>query len=279
MSTLEQLEQRIAALESRPAGGDQLTPNVLTIAADGSIGAELTGHVHAAGLDLDAYIYNFAGRAAKPSDVPTTDRVDWLRVDNGGLVAMIAGLSGTEQGVARDKLFAFAKPYQAGRAALMHSGVANENGDLQAYVQAARGADGTSSSVNVSAGPTGAKLLDQDRASDFAQLRNVQVFQNSGPLPVSWVVDITSPTALIVVFGSGYLGGGASGGGFPVDWDGLQIAGITHFFNNVGVHHEMHPGVARLDALAAGAHTLSVFASGGNIVSDVSDLFTAVVIN
>lgn len=77
---LTDLQKRVAALEQQAGGSDSLQPNVLTVAADGTIGANFTGHVHAQGVDLDA---------ATSATPPSADVVRWLRTDTGGLVAQI----------------------------------------------------------------------------------------------------------------------------------------------------------------------------------------------
>jgi hypothetical protein len=59
---------------------DQLFPNVLTVGADGSIGADLTGHVHAKGLDIDVA----PGGVRGPQNL-----VRWLQASDGAVVADI----------------------------------------------------------------------------------------------------------------------------------------------------------------------------------------------
>lgn len=58
---------------------DSIEPTVLTVGPDGSIGANFTGHIHAAGLDLD-----LAGNATPPD----TDKIRWLRSDGSGPVEL-----------------------------------------------------------------------------------------------------------------------------------------------------------------------------------------------
>jgi hypothetical protein len=80
MATLDALEARVDALEDLlgDAQSDQLAPNVLTVNPDGSIGATFTGHVHAAGLDLDA--------AIGPTILPAF-QIRWLKAADGSVVA------------------------------------------------------------------------------------------------------------------------------------------------------------------------------------------------
>src|SRR4051794_14845259 len=47
------LPPRWAAATRRPTMADAMTPSYIVVNPDGTIGADFSGHVHAAGLDLD----------------------------------------------------------------------------------------------------------------------------------------------------------------------------------------------------------------------------------
>lgn len=85
LDVLKNLQDRITALERQladPPGTDTLQPNVITVANDGTLGADFTGHVHAQGLDLDA---------SSISTPPDADRIRWLRTSDGAWVAALFG--------------------------------------------------------------------------------------------------------------------------------------------------------------------------------------------
>jgi hypothetical protein len=63
---------------------DQITPNLITVDAQGRVGADFTGHVHAAGIDIDA------GTVVTP---PAESRVRWIQKANGVVAADAYGLS------------------------------------------------------------------------------------------------------------------------------------------------------------------------------------------
>lgn len=78
------LYARLAALEAKVSqlgASEAAQPNYLTVTPTGTVGANFTGHVHAQGLDLDA------GTSTTP---PSQDRIRWLQVSNGALIADIS---------------------------------------------------------------------------------------------------------------------------------------------------------------------------------------------
>lgn len=93
MSATATLEDRVSALERAvQSGRDQLTPNYLTVNADGSVGADFSGHVSAQGLDLPA------GTSSTP---PSQDRVRWLRGSDGSVVADVTAYEVANQATLR----------------------------------------------------------------------------------------------------------------------------------------------------------------------------------
>jgi hypothetical protein len=79
MSAQPTLEERVAALEAM-AQPDALTPNVLALNPDGSIGATLSGLLKAQGIILPA------GTGSGP---PVTSDIQWQRSSDGAVVAQI----------------------------------------------------------------------------------------------------------------------------------------------------------------------------------------------
>ena len=81
MPTLDEqvasLEQRFAELEAATLA-DTISPNYLTVNPNGTVGANFTGHVAAAGVDLPA------GVSASP---PSDSRVRWLSQTDGAVLA------------------------------------------------------------------------------------------------------------------------------------------------------------------------------------------------
>jgi hypothetical protein len=86
-----ELERLVAELAERPepdgGGGSGLQGNVLTLAADGTIGADFTGHVAARGIDFDAA----DGSGTVPPLEPEVEAVRWLRRADRALVAQVFG--------------------------------------------------------------------------------------------------------------------------------------------------------------------------------------------
>jgi hypothetical protein len=78
---IDQLARRVAELERQPAVDESIQPSYLTISPDGTVGANFTGLVHAQGLNLDA------GTSSTP---PAQDKIRWLRVTDGAVIAEIA---------------------------------------------------------------------------------------------------------------------------------------------------------------------------------------------
>lgn len=90
-AAVNQLARRIAALEGRAGGGEQLSPNYLTVDSQGRVGANFTGVVSAEGLTLPASL------SAAPAAPP--NRVVWQRASDGALVGSLETISvgGAEQ--------------------------------------------------------------------------------------------------------------------------------------------------------------------------------------
>lgn len=68
---------------------DTSAPNIFTVDAQGRIGANFSGHVHAAGVDLDASEVNSISPAAP-------NRVSWQRKSDGALVADVSAYTGPD---------------------------------------------------------------------------------------------------------------------------------------------------------------------------------------
>lgn len=77
---LARLEQQVASLLGQVGGGEQLSPNYLTVNAQGQVGASFTGQVTAQGINIEA--------AAIPTQL---NQVRWLRQSNGAVLAFIQG--------------------------------------------------------------------------------------------------------------------------------------------------------------------------------------------
>lgn len=67
-SRLARLEQIVSSLQGQAGGGEQLSPNYLTVSPTGGVGASFSGHVAASGIDLPE------GGAA----FTNVNAVDWL---------------------------------------------------------------------------------------------------------------------------------------------------------------------------------------------------------
>lgn len=131
---------------------DTLQPNVLTVDAQGRIGASFTGHVAAAGVDLIAGI-----TPAPPSD----RQVRWLRQSDGSVVATVYGFeSGGVDGTFLQSMALGGNQATAGLLAVDQFGA-------QAQFTASEGPQGPS--IGGSAGGTSLEFLDARGASSFPQ--------------------------------------------------------------------------------------------------------------
>lgn len=70
LQRLQRLEQAVSALQAQAGGGEQLSPNYLTLGPDGEVGANFTGLINALGLIIPA------GIAQQPPQV-ASDQIVW----------------------------------------------------------------------------------------------------------------------------------------------------------------------------------------------------------
>lgn len=84
---LSRLEQAVSQLQAQAGGGEQLSPNYLTLGPNGQVGANFTGLINALGLILPAGV-----STTTPAGV---NEVAWERQSDGAAVATVwAGESG-----------------------------------------------------------------------------------------------------------------------------------------------------------------------------------------
>lgn len=122
-------------------------------------------------------------------------------------------------------------------------------------------------------------LLSGSGASDYLQLGNVQTFSAAGPPPVSWSVVIKSSVAAFIMSGSAYDTVVGKHTGFPIFFNGIQRSGFDFYFNATSQHMALPSRFFVVTGLSPGTYTLSVNASGGTMVADNQDTFTAMVFN
>lgn len=148
---LDSILARLDALERQqqlPRLTEELSANYLTLAADGTVGANFTGHVHAQGLDLDE---------ATSSTPPMQNQIRWIDA----------------AGTTREQMFGYVGPF--GHVLLL---AASPDSVTDASLTlSAHGAGGTPpSSVGAFCQQSGAAaditILDATGASDFLQAAN-----------------------------------------------------------------------------------------------------------
>lgn len=127
---------------------DNSYPNVLTINADGTVSADFSGHVHAAGVDLDA------GSSLTP---PDTDRVRWLRTADGAAVASLYALE-------------LANGRRQAKLLTTNTGGAASGIELNAYASPAGFADAYVNINNEGGSGPHFKLLDSNDASGLVRV-------------------------------------------------------------------------------------------------------------
>lgn len=153
--TLQDLEQRIAALENRPPA-DQLSNN-LTTYVNGRIGAAFTGLVNAQGLILPAG--NLAGTP------PLENQVTWETVAGAEVATLWAYSTGQAGG---ENLFMKAQA-MPGDASQVEIYAADDQGSKQAALAVTQLQRG-SGTVVATAGPNSVRIIDNAAASSFLQL-------------------------------------------------------------------------------------------------------------
>jgi hypothetical protein len=230
--TIERVVRRI--IDEGAADQDQLAPNVLTLAADGSIGADFTGHVHARGLDLDE-----GGGPAPPTD----RRLRWINTGNGLAAEQIFGTKATDgTGVNR---------YLVMRA--------DDDNVSEAMLQlVARGAGATPSGVYAFAQPPGGVipgnqpgcLVDEANRSDWMQVTGTPFGTKKrvceGPftgafaaIPVGGSITLLSanlgiPFTSTAVFVGGFFDPNGWGSYCQFSWNFNSAVNFTITVTNVG---------------------------------------------
>lgn len=208
-------------------------------------------------------------------------RVNWLRDSDGGLVASIGGGWGTTG--APNNIETGLLLLQAFAPILAPGGTPQAEADL--YLEAQANAAGTLGDAFLTArcarGSNVAQrqIISDTDQSDFPILDHCQVFSSAGPVPVSWNVNITNPTALIAIAGSMWDTVVGRHNGLPIFFNGVQIGGFDFYFNNANVHTTIPPRFFKVTGLTPGVKVLSVNASGSSVTTDAQDLFFALVIN
>lgn len=205
--------------------------------------------------------------------------VNWLRQSDGALVAEITGLYGNDgsDGDTSDiRLRAQSPPdvlpaNQAFAQLDIQAQRKPSSGFNEADITATLDTPGTAQVVR-----TFVTHLDQ---SDFPIFDHIQRFTAVGPVPVSWSVAITSPTAIFAVSGSAFDSVIGKHAGLPIFFNGVQRDGFDFFFNTANVHMAYPTRFFIVTGLTPGNKTLSVNASGSSVTTDVNDQFYALVLN
>lgn len=176
-------------------------PGQLIQEADGSFGINVTGHIHAQGLDIDA------GTTLTP---PNQQRVRWLRTSDG---AVVADLTAWKVG-AGDVLQVEARAVDVGDNAQLLLLATDKNGS-QDFIQAINfGPPGTANQISISSGGQVRTLINGAGKSRFVQMPAVQL-SATGTDTLAWpaagagsnIKNISLPGATGTVFGLGIPNG------------------------------------------------------------------------
>lgn len=133
---------------------DQSAEALLTLSADGAIGADFAGHISAAGLDL------LAGVTATP---PADRRVRWLREDDNTVATEIYAYDtagGTNQELRANG--------EAGGQGFARLAALGDNGGVEAAINAL--ANPVAQIVYAYAGAVNRRIIGADKTSDFLQV-------------------------------------------------------------------------------------------------------------
>lgn len=144
-------------------------PTYLTIGADGSIGADFTGHISAQGVDLTA---------SNTASIPNDNKITWRRSSNGAYVASIAASrdvdgSGLLSGLL---LNAQSESFPNNHASLILAGINGGAGPGQVRVDAQN-----------NAGPVSQRtVIDGDGKSNFLQVGGAPGLSGVGIGTLTW---------------------------------------------------------------------------------------------
>jgi hypothetical protein len=232
-------------------------PNYLTTTPDGRVGANFSGHVHAAGLDLDS------DNTGSP---PVDRRIRWLRPDTGALVADISSGFLNNTGTLDLEVL----PNNNGT-----------NGGAQINLNAGTGGRsqiGIAASTPGSGVQTGRVLLDDLGASSFLQGAcvlggsfNLNTLNPWSPGVINFTTGPASKQAIFGVQTSAYLPAGSAQCSFDLYLDSVKAASGGFTFNNASEHHLMSWAIGTRQNVSGGNHTLQLIATGGGFAVDASD--------
>lgn len=172
--TIEDLAARVAALENAQPP-DTLSPTVITVNLDGTIGADFTGHVHAEGLDLTA--------ATIGTTPPDTDRARWIRSTDNAEVASIVGA--TQPGT-QELLQMIATALTAAEQSSVRMDAYDDTGARQASFLAFQVNRGATAELFLQAGGVTRKLLDQAASSSYLQTEPLDYLSTTGRVTLTW---------------------------------------------------------------------------------------------
>lgn len=173
MTTLAELEDRVAALEVQDEAG---SPNYLSIGAGGLIGASFSGSVAAQGVTLPVSTVPWSGLPINPTNV-----ISWIRKP--GDNAIVAQIGAIDQSNRHDLLLqSFALPEGPSRPIFSSVGIiaSDAPGNTLAGLQVAGGTPRGSnpltqagpSTVTATAGSAATTVLDDTGSSTFVQNAN-----------------------------------------------------------------------------------------------------------
>lgn len=191
LARIAALESQVAALRAQAGGGEQLSPNYLTITPSGLVGADFTGHVKAQGVDLP--------EAAGGLGFAAPSAVDWLDAT--------ATLQEFIQGIAN------------GGYHILLTQAGPNLGANAAAIQLL--SDGASSQIVIAdAGSFNREIITSVGASDFLQLLSTQQLQLAfGATSVTFPGGSPFSNSVTITYGIGrtaqavFLGGSATTGG------------------------------------------------------------------
>lgn len=191
MNALEQrlnaLERRVAQLQSQTGGGEQLSPNYLTVNTAGQVGASFTGQVNALGIILPE-----STSATIPP--PLTNSIEWQRTDGVPVAFVVANDSSGP--VDKPNLLIGAQAPDAGGSSTIVLEAYGSTGSPEAGLSISQVDDGTVASIAGFVDAFSATILDHAGRSTFLQLLSNQELQLAfGAQQLGWAASTSSNVA------------------------------------------------------------------------------------
>lgn len=246
-------------------------PNYLSVDANGNVGANFSGKIHAQGLNLDT---------ASSRITQDVDSIRWINTGNGYVPVSIQAW----EDALNDQLVVDVEAQTADRTADIFlvagnpSGVGGAGAGADLHISSGSNLFPTASLL-AEAGAFQARILNSNGGSDFVQFSNIQNFAANGPTPIGWTVNVKSPTVVLIVGGSGFNTTTGRPNGNPIFFNGSQVSGFDFSWNVANQHLWMGNRIIVVTNQTPGNKVFSINSSGSTQTNNADDYFHLLVLN